>query len=124
MKFYDEKFNNLILSMAFETEEDSPFLEYDKNKISKTELFKSEETNFIQEMKQCGNIRAFEVYNCLFKLFALYMQMKINRNYENLVTDNKEEEIISKFTISYNTFLEDWNLTTEKLALKSQSEEK
>jgi hypothetical protein len=110
--------------MALETDYDSFFLEYGKNIISETELFKSDKTNFAQEMNQYGNIKAFEVYNCLFKLFALFMQMKINQNYENLVTDNTEDEIISKFTISYNAFLEDWNLTTEKLALKSQSEEK
>jgi hypothetical protein len=122
-KFYDEKFDKFILCMAYETDYDSLFLEYDKNKISEAELFKSEETNFVQEMKQCGNIRAFEVYNCLFKLFALFMKMKTNQNFENLESDNNEEEIISRFTISYMAFLEDWKLTTEKLALKNQSEE-
>jgi len=104
----DMKFNGMILGMAFESEEESLFLDYSNNKIPAYNFIEDENNNSIPDLFNLAHASKWELYDCEFKLFASFIVLKLSQNFDLGTEDPKAQEIIANFKKSYEAFREDW----------------
>lgn len=105
----DMKFNGMILGMAFESEEESLFLDYSNNKIPAYDFITDEYNNLKPDLFNLAHASKWELYDSEFKLFASFMVLKLSQNFDLGTEDQKAKEIISKYQESYSAFREDWS---------------
>mgnify|MGYP001395044365 FL=1 len=58
-------------------------------------------------MEHCNK---WELFDCMFKLYALFQIIKISKNYDEGIANPKAQELITNYTKSYDVFKDDWSI--------------
>ena len=98
------------IALANDNSKHTIFLNYEKNLFKAYNILSKKNEPVRTDCFSMEHCNKWELFDCMFKLYALFQIIKISKNYDEGIANPKAQELITNYTKSYDVFKDDWSI--------------